>query len=128
MVLNKLQEDGYQWTSSGMKPTDKPEMCIPPVIINTHDGEFFGIEHPLTYEHATEYVVATDFVGEAELDDGVFIRGMKMPTGCDECPLKEFRYSRTWCSVTPSDEVEDEYGDIFTTRPSFCPLMERLTR
>lgn len=60
MVLNKLQEEGYQWISSGRKPTDKQEMCIPPVIINVYDGNFLGI----TYEHATEYVLVTEFVGE----------------------------------------------------------------
>ena len=54
---------------------------------------------------------------------GVFVHGMEMPDGCEDCPLVE-QESVTWeCRITGDDATDDDYVPL-TERPWWCPLVK----
>lgn len=66
--------------------------------------------------------------------EGIFVRGLKEPETCSECPFKSllepiavesnlFKYISK-CSLAP-DEIEDPWRDIawqLENKESFCPI------
>lgn len=68
--------------------------------------------------------------------DGIFVRGLKEPETCSECPFKcapepiavesnLFKYISK-CSLAP-DEIEDPWRDItwqLENREPFCPICD----
>jgi hypothetical protein len=56
---------------------------------------------------------------------GVYIKGMKMPKDCRECPMQVYYSSgKTWCKSTDMILSEDYKPIPFDGRPEWCPLVE----
>lgn len=51
---------------------------------------------------------------------------MEMPTDCNICPCcqSNVHFTHFSCGITEDDVVDDETGEIFKDRPSWCPLKE----
>lgn len=51
---------------------------------------------------------------------------MEMPTNCNVCPCCQpnAHFNHFTCGITENDTVNDETGEIFQERPSWCPLKE----
>ena len=51
---------------------------------------------------------------------------MEMPTDCNVCPCcqSNVHFTHFTCGITENDVVDDETGEIFKNRPSWCPLKE----
>ena len=51
---------------------------------------------------------------------------MEMPTDCNICPCcqSNVHFTHFTCGITEDDVVDDETGEIFKDRPSWCPLKE----
>jgi len=56
---------------------------------------------------------------------GVYIKSMKMPKDCRECPMQAYYLSGiTWCKSTDMILAEAYKSIPFDGRPKWCPLVE----
>lgn len=55
---------------------------------------------------------------------GLLIENAEMPTGCDECFCcqPDAHFCNFTCGVLDEDITDYETGELFTERPSWCPL------